>query len=160
MTARGTGEGLSLTTFGLWSALAWITSFTMMKEKANPAVPMIYGTGATATTIVLLYKGRYGWTGLDTVIAVLVAICLVLWYVKGAKWALVVSVVAAVIAGIPFTVMTWKAPANSPIVPNSAFLITNILAFVSAKSWTLEDRLYAGANVVVCSLLVIPWFIR
>jgi hypothetical protein len=159
-TARGTGEGLSLATFGLWSALAWITSFTMLNQKANPAVPMIYGVGATATTIVLLYKGRYGWSWLDTLIAVLVVLCVVFWLTKGARWALVLSVVAAVIAGIPFVVMTWKSPANSPIIPNSSFLLANFLAFVSAKAWTLEDRLYSGVNVVVCSFLVIPWLFR
>ena len=51
---RSTGEGLSLSTFALLSALAWITSFTMLKQKANPAVPMIFGAGATITTLTLL----------------------------------------------------------------------------------------------------------
>lgn len=159
ITAKGTGEGLSLSTFALWSALAWITGFTMLKEKANPTVPMIYGVGATTTTLVLLYKGRYGWSGFDTIIAVLVGLCIALWLTKGSRWALVLSVVAAVIAAIPFTLLTWESPANSPIVPNSGFLLTNLLAFISAKAWTLEDRLYSGANAIVCLLLVIPWVI-
>ena len=158
-TAMGTGEGLSLTTFGLWSALAWITGFTTLKQKANPAVPMIYGAGATATTLVLLYKGRYGWSGLDTMIAVLVGLCILLWLTKGSKWALVLSVAAAVIAAVPFVAMTWKVPANSPIIPNSGFLLANILSFASAKAWTLEERLYSGVNMIVCSLLVIPWIL-
>jgi hypothetical protein len=159
-TAKGTGEGLSLTTFGLWSALAWITSFTMLKQKANPAVPIIYGVGAASTTLVLLIKGRYGWTGLDTVIAVLVILCIVLWLTNGERWALILSVAAAVIAALPFIIMTWKSPANSPIIPNAGFLLANALALISAKAWTLEDRLYAGVNVIVCSLLVIPWLLR
>lgn len=155
----GTGEGFSLSTFGLWSALAWITSFTMLKQKANPAVPMIYGVGATVTTIVLLFKGRYGWSSLDSVIAVLVALCMVLWFTNGARGALILSVVAAAIAALPFIIMTWKSPANSPIIPNAGFLLANVLALISAKAWTLEDRLYAGVNVVICSLLVIPWML-
>ncbi len=158
-TAKGTGEGLSLTTFGLWSALAWITSFTMLKQKANPAVPMIYGVGATVTTLVLLIKGRYGWSGLDTVIAILVILCILLWLTNGPRWALILSVAAAVIAALPFIVMTWKSPANSPIIPNSGFLLANTLALISAKAWTLEDRLYAGVNVMVCLLLVVPWLL-
>ena len=157
ITAKGNGEGLSLTTFGLWSALAWITSFTMLKQKANPAVPIVYAVGATATAIILLVKGRYGWSSFDSVITALVAVCIVLWLTNGARWALILSVAAAVIASFPFIGMTWNSPAHSPIVSNSGFLLANTLAFVSAKAWTLEDRLYSGANIIVCSLLVIPW---
>jgi hypothetical protein len=158
-TIKGTGEGLSLTTFSLWAALAWITSFTMIKQKANAAVPMVYGLGATATALVLLIKGRYGWTGLDSVIAVLVIICIILWLTAGARWALIMSVAAAVIAAVPFIIMTWKSPVGSPIIPNSGFLLANALAFISAKGWRLEDRLYSGVNIVVCSLLVVPWLL-
>lgn len=158
-TAKGTGEGLSLSTFALWSGLAWITCFTMWKQKANPAVPAIFAVGATATTIVLVAKGRFSWTSFDTLIAVLVFICVVVWITKGSKWALVLSVVAAVIAAVPFIVLSWKWPSNVPIIANSGFLLSNSLAFVAAKAWTLEDRLCFGANIVVCSLLVIPWFI-
>ncbi|HEY0908422.1 MAG TPA: hypothetical protein VGE35_03690 [Candidatus Paceibacterota bacterium] len=160
MTARGTGEGLSLTTFALWSALAWITSITMYKQKVSPVVPAIFATGATATTAVLLAKGRYGWTGFDTLIAILVFLCVVLWMTKGPMWALVLSVVAAVIAAVPFIVMSWQSPATIPIIANSGFLITNVLAFASAKEWTLKDRLYSGANIIVCLLLVLPWFLN
>lgn len=160
MTSRGTGEGLSLTTFALWSALAWITCFTMWKQGANPAVPAVYGIGATSTTIVLLIKGRYGWTSFDTIIAILTVLCVVLWLTSGPRWALVLSVAAAVIAGVPFIVMTWNSPANSPIIPNSGFLIANTLSFAAAKAWTVEDRLYPGVNFVVCSLLVLPWLLQ
>ena len=160
MTSRGTGEGLSLTTFLLWSMLAWITGFTTMKQGANPAVPFIYAVGATATTIVLLYKGRVGWTYFDSLIAVLVVLCAVLWLTRGAKWALTLSVIAAVIAAIPFIIVTWKAPSSSPIIANSGFFFANILSFASAKAWTLEARLYPGANIVVCGLLVLPWVLN
>lgn len=156
-TAIGTGEGLSLSTFGLWSALAWITAFTTLKQGANPAIPVIYGLGATGTTIVLLIKGRYGWTGFDSLIAVLVGLCVMLWLTKGLRWAFVLSVAASVIASAPFIVMTWQSPGNSPIIPNSGFVLANVLSFASAKAWTLEDRLYSGVNVIASSLLVIPW---
>ncbi len=158
-TAGGKGEGLSLTTFGLWAALAWITSVTMFKQGANPAVPTIYAVGATATTVVLLLKGKCQWSGFDTLIAAMVAICVWLWLTSGPRNALIMSVVATLIAGTPFIVMTWKNPAHSPIVPNAAFLVANTLAFVSAKDWTLEDRLFAGVNVGVCGMLVLPWLL-
>jgi hypothetical protein len=159
MTIKGTGEGLSLSTFGLWAALAWITSFSMLKQGANPAVPMVYGLGSTATTIVLLIKGRYGWTGFDTTIAISFAACVCLLLTSGPRWALVLSVFSSVLTATPFIVMTWTNPQGSPIVANTGFLLANILSFVSAKAWTLEDKLYPGANIIVCGLLVLPWLL-
>jgi hypothetical protein len=153
------GAGLSLSTFGLLSALAWITSLTMWKHKANPAVPVIFGTGATATTFALLIKGCYGWSSFDTVIAVLVVACIVLWLTLGSKFALVMSIAASAIAFIPFIAITWKNPAMSPIIPNAGFLLSNILAFCSAKTWTIQDRLYSSVNIVLCTLLVLPWLL-
>lgn len=156
----GTGEGLSLTTFGLWSALAWITGFTMLKQGANPGVPMMYGVGATATTIVLLLKGRYGFTGLDAVIAVLVILCIILWKTRGARWALILSVIAAVLASVPFLILTWKNPVASPIIPNTCFLFANLFAFIAAGKWTMQDRLYTGTSAAMCLFFVIPWLIN
>ena len=158
-TAKSTGEGLSLTTFGLWAALAWISAFTMRKQGASYAVPMMYGSGGTKVTFVLLYKGKFGWTAFDSIIAGLVIVCVVLWLTSGVRWALIMSVVAAVIAAIPFIMLSWKDPVHTPIVASSGFLLTNILSLIAAKAWTLEDRLYPGVNVIVCALLVIPWLL-
>ncbi len=158
--AVGTGEGVSLTTFALWSTLAWITGFSILKQGANPAVPMVYGVGSALTALILLLKGSFQWSGLDTVITILVVVCIVLWLTMGPRWAMIMSIMTTVIAGIPFVVMTWKAPASSPIIPSSGFLLANFLFFLSGKKWTLEDRLYGGVNAVFTSLLVIPWFFR
>lgn len=160
MTVQGTGEGLSLTTFGLWATLAWISSITILKQKADPSVPIVYGVGSSSTAIALLIKGRYLWSTLDTIVAVLVLVCAVLWLTSGPRWALIMSIVAGTIAGIPFVIMTWKNPEMSPVIANTGFLITNILALASAKAWTVEDRLYSSVNVVLCSLLVLPWLLQ
>ncbi len=158
-TIMGTGEGASFTTFALWSALAWIAGFTMMKQGANPGVPMMYGFGAASTALALLCKGKVTWSGLDTITTVMVAICIILWLTSGPRRAMIMSIVAGVVGGIPFIIMTWKSPAASPFIPSSGFLLANLLFFLSGKKWTLEDRLYGGVNVIVTSLLVIPWLI-
>lgn len=159
-TAMGTGEGVSLTTFTLWSVLAWIAGFSILKQGANPSVPMMYAVGSGSTAFVLLLKKRFEWSGLDTVTIILVGLCVVLWLTRGPRWAMIMSIVTGVIAGLPFIVMTWKSPASSPIISSSGFLLANFLFFLSGKKWTLEDRLYGGVNVIVTSLLVIPWFTK
>lgn len=157
MTIKGTGEGLSFTTFALWAALGWISGFIIMKKGFSPAVPFIYATGATTTTIVLLIKGRYGWTGFDSVIAALVAICIILMFSKNDKLAFVVSIFAGWVAIMPFVIMTWQTPSLSPIIPNTGFFLANVCLFFSAKTWKLEDWLYGASNALACSLLIIPW---
>lgn len=158
-TLAGTGKGMTFSTFLLWSVLATITSLGKLRQGADARVSIIYGTGATITTVVLICKGRYGWTGLDTVVAILTVVCIVLWQTSGPRWALVMSVSAGGIASIPFIVTTWHAPASSPIIGNAGFLIANTLALIAAKAWTLEDRLYESVNVLLCVLLVVPWLI-
>jgi hypothetical protein len=156
---QGTGEGLSFTTFALWSALAAIISITMLVQKANPAVPAVYCCGATTTAIVLFMKGRMAWTEFDTLILILVVLCVFLWLTSGPKAALIMSVTAGLVAGIPLLRIAWEAPLTSPVVANSGFLLANVLSFASAKDWTLKDRLYSGSNVILCLCLVVPWVI-
>jgi len=158
-TIRGNGEGLSLSTFALWSTLGWISAFTMIKHKANPSIPIMYATGSLTITIILLFKGKFQWSMMDTVVAILVIACISLWLTHGPKWALCMAVAAGVIAAIPFTIMTWKAPECSPIIPNVGAVIANFLSFLAAEKWSLEHRLYPGVNTIMVLLLVIPWLL-
>lgn len=156
-TSFGTGEGLSFTTFLLWSGLAGIACYNLIKKDGGWGISLMYGIGATSVAITLIYKGRCDWSCTDTVVAFLVVACVYLSKTKGPTVGLVASVVAGVIAGIPFIVLTWKNPAASPIISNVGFLTSNILSFLSGKTWTMKDRLYGGANAVACILLVLPW---
>ncbi len=158
-TAVGTGEGLSFSTFLLWSMLAWITCGTLFRQKVNFAIPLVYACGATITTAILVYKGKVAWTSMDLFVAFLVGCCIYFWMTKGDVWAFVASVLAAVIAGIPFIIVTWKNPDMSPIIANTSFLVANTFGFLSAKTWKIEDRLYTGLNIVVTGLLVLPYFL-
>ena len=156
-TAQGSGEGLSFSTFGLWAMLAWMVGLAMLKQKANPAILLTYGTGAATITIILIVKDRFFWSSLDSVVVVLTIACIFLWLLSGPRWALVLGVIATIVSSIPFVVITWKFPANSPIVANAGFFVSNALAFIAAKAWTLEDRLPFAANLSMLTLLIVPW---
>lgn len=150
------GVGFSPTTFGLWAILSWIICFSMLKQGASIGAPLIYGTGATALTVILLFKGNWNPTAQDAVTAVLVGVCLVLWKTRGAKWALIMSVTAGLIASFPFIRMTWQNPESSPLLANCLFLAGNILSLSSVERTRIEDLLFPVSNVALCVCLVAP----
>ncbi len=162
-TILQTGEGFSFATYALWSALAWITGYTTMKKKGPFGVPMMYGVGATSMAAILLFKGRFSWNMMDTIVAILVFVCLFLLVTSGTRCALVMSVIGAVIASVPFTIMTWENPEASPIIANAGFLVSNFLLLLSAgkpREWTIENSLYGGVNTISCGSLVLPWLLN
>ena len=156
----GTGEGVSLSTYGLWAVLAWISAVSMKERKIDPTIVIVGAVGTTVITIALVFKRRFGWTNMDSFVAILTVLCMVLWKTRGPKWSFIFSVLAGAIASIPFIFMTWHDPLKSPIIPNLCFLVTFILFFISIESKRLEERLIPLVNISVCASLVTPFIIR
>ena len=159
MTHLGTGENLSFTTFALWSMLDSIVAIAMYKKRIDPSIPIVYGGGATLVAFILLFKGRCSWSNMDSIVSVLVIVCLILWKIKGPKWANLMATTAAAISGIPFLYITWKNPDSSPIIPNVVFLIANVLQLLSVKEWSVEKVFFPTVNIVFCFTFVLPWLL-
>lgn len=170
------GKGLSLSSFTLWTALSFISVITIIRgsmkikktgsvegteEKASASIPAIYGSGALIIALILWQEGAaVTWSSMDTLIAFLVFICITLLFKKKFNnHALVLSVLAGTIAGIPYTVMTWRDPASSPIVCSACFFLSSFLAFLGAEDWTFKSRLFTGVSVINNLTLIIPWII-
>lgn len=159
-TIAGSGENISISTYGLWAILSWIVGFAVFRKGGDYRTVMVYGIGSTTITTTLILKGRLiTWTGMDTFVAIMVILCLVAWKHSGEIPALIIAVIAGTIAAIPFIGLCWEFPLESPIVPNVGFLIANATGLIGAKSWRLEDSLYFLVNTVMCILLVAPWVI-
>lgn len=152
---NSTGEGMSFSTFSLWSTLAWITTVNLWMQKIDARLVIVYAIGSGTTALTLLSKGKVQWNQFDTIVAILVAICLIIWKTSGPKWALISMVAAGLIAAMPFTVATWNHPEQSPVVANFGFLLANLFTFIGAKQF--GDKLYSGVNVLLCGLLVFFW---
>ncbi|HEY0908423.1 MAG TPA: hypothetical protein VGE35_03695 [Candidatus Paceibacterota bacterium] len=158
---RGTGEGLLISTFALWSILAWITTVSMLGkvERSALIVPCIYATGATTTSIILVFKGRYGFSGLDGLTTSLATFCIVALIGNEKTKALVLSVAAGMIAAVPFIALTWQRPEHSPIIPNAGCLAANILGLMAIPNRKIESWLFYVANIMLGIALVLPWLL-
>ena len=103
----------------------------------------------------LAMKKKAEWTIVETLTAVLVLICLALWYVLGERAGIVSSSLAVVFASLPQVVQTYKRPQATPTLIYAVFLFANILSLFAGKEWTIEERFYPGCAVFLCLVIVL-----
>ncbi len=149
------GKGLTFSTYLLWTSLAVIVTINLKAQKIDNRLVTIYAIGAGSVSLSLLCLGKSGWSSFDTIVAILVIICIIIWKVGGPRLALIAMVVAGLIAAMPFTIMTWKNPESSPVIANVGFLAANLFTYLGAKEF--GDKLYSGVNTLLCGTLVAFW---
>ena len=146
----------SFATWALWTLLDVIAALSIIFQHGNWALVSLYVLGGLTISSILLYKKQFSWTWFETMIASLVAICLVVWYFSGSWMATIASTTAVLISSAPQFVASWKNPAQagSPIVWGG-YTLANILAFFGGKNWSIEERFYPGVCVVLCATLTV-----
>ena len=94
--------------FLLWAMLDSIATITTMLKGGNYWLSLSNASGAFIVAILLAIKKQISWSFIETITAILVIICLVVWYFAGAKQGIIASSLAMVIASIPQMVDTYK----------------------------------------------------
>jgi uncharacterized protein with PQ loop repeat len=145
----------SFAAFLLWAMIDTIASVTTILEKGNYWLPLANATGSSIIALLLAIKKQVSWTWVETMTTVLVVVCLLIWYAAGETAGIVSSSLAVVIASIPQMVATYKSPSTTPTGPYIIFLTANILSLLAGKSWTIEERFYAGCSVFLCAVIVL-----
>jgi hypothetical protein len=145
----------SFAAFLLWALLDGIATVTIILQHGNYWLALANTIGATIITLLLVYKKQVSWLWVESTTALLVVICLVIWYTAGEQAGIIASSLAVVMASIPQMVDTYRKPEATPRVVYLVFLIANIIAFISGTAWTIEERFYAGCSVFLCSVIVV-----
>ena len=145
----------SFLAFLLWAMLDIIATITSIIAGGNFWLPLSNAFGASVVAILLAMKKKAEWTIVETLTAVLVLICLVLWYVLGERAGIVSSSLAVVFASLPQVVHTYKRPQATPTLIYAVFLFANILSLFAGKEWTIEERFYPGCAVFLCLVIVL-----
>ena len=145
--------GQSFVAFTLWAMLDIIATITTIIADGNYWLPLSNAIGASTVAILLAIKKQVSWTWVETITAILVFVCLVLWYVVGEDAGIVSSSLAVVIASIPQMVDTYKNPWATPTTIYLVFLFANILSLLAGKSWTIEERFYPACAVFLCLVI-------
>ncbi|MBC7934715.1 MAG: hypothetical protein H7Y86_05060 [Rhizobacter sp.] len=141
--------------FLLWAILSIITTITVSIEEGNYWLSLGNVLGETAIAILLIVKKKIAWKWIETLTALLVIICLVIWFFAGEKAAIVSSSLATIIASVPQMASTYKKPSQTPTGIYVSFLLANLLSLYAGKSWTIEERFYPASAVVICLVIAI-----
>lgn len=144
----------SFAAFLLWALLDGIATITIILEHGNYWLALANAIGSAVITLLLIYKKQVSWSWIESMTALLVVVCLSIWYTAGEQAGIIASSLAVVIASIPQMVDTYRKPEATPRMVYFVFLSANILAFISGNAWTIEERFYAGCSVFLCSVIV------
>lgn len=142
-------------TYFLWGLLDTIVFVTIFLQGGNIWLPLGYAIGSLIVATFLLIKKQFSWTWVETLVVVLIIICLFIWWKEGARAATIASVAALGIASIPQIVETWKDPDGTPTNIYLVFTLAGLLSFIGGASWTIEDKLYPGAAFILSLLIAL-----
>jgi hypothetical protein len=145
----------SFAAFFLWALLDSIATVTTFLQGGNYWLPFSNVVGSSAIAILLVIKKQVSWSWIESMTALLVVVCLCIWYTAGEVPGILASSLAVVIASIPQMVETYRRPDTTPVIAYVIFLAANMLSFLAGRSWTIEERFYAGCSIFLCLVIVL-----
>jgi hypothetical protein len=128
----------------LWPVLDTTLTVSIMVQRGNFLLPAGFAAGFITLALLLLAKGRYSWSRLETVISVLVVSCLGVWKISGPRTAAVAATIGIVIAGWPALVELWRNPQRELADVWLGYTAANALAFLGGLNWSIEERFAPG----------------
>jgi len=148
---RQNGAGQSLAMWALWALLDTTVTVSLIAQGGNFWLTAGFTLGSLVLAGVLLVKGRFFWSWVESLIAALVVVCLVIWKLSGPQVATVATTVAIVIAGVPGMIELWRSPQRAQALVWAGYTAANLLALVGGTAWSLEER-FAPAVFAVQTL--------
>lgn len=145
----------SFAAFLLWAMLDIIAAVTTILAHGNYWLALSNVIGSAVITLLLIYKKQVSWSWVESMTALLVGVCLAVWYTAGEQAGIIASSLAVVIASIPQMADTYKKPEATPTYIYLVFLTANILSFIGGSAWTVEQRFYQGCGIFLCLVIVI-----
>ena len=151
---RGTA-GQSLSTWLLWAMLDTILSVSTILKHGNYLLPLGYALGGWCLTGLLLVKGRFAWSRLDSVVLALVIGCLAGWELGGPKTAIIAATSATCVATIPGLVELWREPLRAVGNVWVGFTLANGISFLGGTAMTVEERFTPAVFTILSGLMVV-----
>jgi hypothetical protein len=160
---RGTMHGWVVPNRATWTV--WFVQDVLIASSAimagvGPAavMPVIWGLGAAMVLILSLTKGTRGaFTGLEKACLGLSGLGILLWAATGSpRLALVASVSAACIGGVPTVVKAWVKPWTETMSGWLLFILGTVFSSLAIQEWTFDSGFLPVAIGLVQLSVALP----
>ncbi len=141
---KDNGAGQSFATWFLWAALDTILTISLFVQRGNYLLPFGFAAGGILLTVLLLVKGHFAWSRMDSLILGLVLGCLAGWKLGGTKAATIAATLGICLAGIPGLIELWRNPQRQVGNIWGWYVLANGLSFLGGTAMTLEERFAPG----------------
>lgn len=145
----------NVATWILWVALDTIVLISVILQKGNHLLLVLYCIGGTTVVVCLLYRKLFKWTRFESFVLILVILCLMIWSMSGPRWATIASTIAVWISGCPQIRDSWRKPDRMVGLIYMGYTIASGLSFLGGKSWSIEERFYPGMMTTLCGAIAI-----
>jgi len=125
--------------------------------------PILLGSavGSFIMFIILLYQKKIIWTWLETMISVLITICIITWILKGPHESVKLGIASEIIVGIYLIIKTYKCPVYKyNLTGYLLFLLASIITTLSAPNWSLPHVGYSISEIIITTIIIIPLLIQ
>lgn len=132
-----------ISTWMCWAMLDWLLWVAMLQKGAVNGSVTAATLGATTITIVTLFKGKTGWSQIDTVSCLGALVGAILWFCTDALWAIVSFLSGIIIATIPTIQKIWIDPDKErKALLSWALRATGcLISLLNVREWTISNVL-------------------
>jgi len=154
-------------TWLMYCLLDSILMFSVLKttQKDGDGFAILFGSSICSFVMFIILacqkKSKWGW--LETTVAGLVFICIVVWIVKGPYESVRIGIISEIIVGTYLIIETVNSPRCNyyNIVGYLLFLLASIISVINAKDYSLPEYGYAFSEIVITTAtIIIPWLIH
>lgn len=146
--------GQSFATWGLWAGLDSMLTITLWLQHGNYLLSLGYAVGGLTLTAVLLKQGGFAWGIFETIITLLVVVCIVIWKFSGPRDASIAITAAVCIATIPGFVEMLRHPQRASRKIWAGFTLASSFSYLGGTTMTVEERLTPATFTILCVLML------
>lgn len=143
-------------TFALWSMLDGIAAGAALLADGNWLQAFLFMIGGLAIlTCTVVAKNPLNWTWFENLILALVILSVGIWVSTTNELAVLASVIALTIASVPQIVDTWRNPIKTPSVIYFGYVVSNLLATLGGKEFSVVEVAYPVGGFVICAIIFV-----
>ena len=125
----------------LWLILDVIVLIGLIVKNGSYLVYLVFTIGTFVVTLFLFLKRNFKWGKFDSFIAILVFICMIVYFSASSYLTIIIGTIALALAGIPQFIDILKDPRSTSTIAYLLFSTSGTLSLFETSAWTVQDKL-------------------